>query len=244
MNDSAVRPRRIHTRGGGTCRASFRAWSAAVLTAAALSVSCSGHAPELVSLEYRLALRPRDPRGTRVSEQLAVFAAARDEDGLKDIAALHVLHDQSEYLWTLTPETWTRNDRNKETWLGGTGLSAPDSGALPRGLYRVVLEDLAGESAEATFTLGSGLETGASFPVIRRTGDSVSVVSRYPRTELLFLDSAGVLLRAVDAPRTPDLLDRLYGSALWREESKSLAAYAYDAERNLGIYSWTMELKP
>jgi len=244
MNGSAVRPRRIRSRDGRPVRTPHRAWAAAVLTAAALSVSCSGHAPELAAVEYRLALRPLDPRGTRVSEQLAVFAAARDEDGFKDIAALHILHDQSEYLWTFTPETWTRNDRNKEIWLGGTGLSVPDFGALPRGLYRVVLEDLAGDSDEASFSLGPGLETGASFPAIRRTGDSVSVVSRYARTELLFLDASGVLLRTVDAPRVPELLDRLYGSAAWREESKSLAAYAYDAERNLGIYSWTMELKP
>ena len=87
-----------------------------------LGGSCSGHAPELASLEYRLALRPLDPRGTLVSEQLSVFAAVRDEDGIKDLAALHILHDGEELLWTLTSETWTRNDRNKETWVGGTEI--------------------------------------------------------------------------------------------------------------------------
>lgn len=208
-----------------------------------LGGSCSGHAPELASLEYRLALRPLDPRGTLVSEQLSVFAAVRDEDGIKDLAALHILHDGEELLWTLTSETWTRNDRNKETWVGGTGLSAPDARALPRGLYRVVIEDLSGESDEATFSIGTGIEKSSAFPVIRRAGDSVSVISKYSRTELLFLDAAGGLVRAVDAPRQPEPLDRLFGSPGWRQEAGTLVAYGYDAERNLGVFSWTMELK-
>ncbi len=219
--------------------------SLALLGATALLASaCSGHAPELAALEYRLALRPADPRGTRMTEQLSVFAAVRDEDGYKDLAALHVLHDGEEFVWTLTPETWTRNDRNKETWVGGTGLSAPDHRALPRGMYRVVLEDLAGESDEGTFFLGTGIETGAESPVLRRTGDSVVVTSKYGRTELLFLDASGVLLRAVDAPRQPETLDRLYGSPGWRQDASNLVAYAYDGERNLGVFSWTMKLTP
>ena len=212
--------------------------------AALLGSSCSGHAPELVSLEYRLNLRPADPRGASASEQLSIFAAVRDEDGVKDLAALHVLHDGRETYWTLTPETWTRNDRGKETWVGGTGLSPVDARALPRGLYRVVLEDLAGDSDETTFSIGDGIEKGAAFPVLRRTGDSVSVTSKYPRTELLFLDAAGALLRAVEAPRQPETLDRLYASPGWRQEAETLVAYGYDAERNLGVFSWTMNLTP
>lgn len=212
--------------------------------ASLLGSSCSGHAPELVSLEYRLSLRPLDIRGATASEQLSVYAAVRDEDGVKDLAALHVLHDGREVYWTLTPETWTRSDRGKETWVGGTGLSAADARSLPRGLYRVVLEDLAGDSDKASFFIGEGIEKGAAFPVIRRTGDSVSVITKYLRTELLFLDASGVLLRAVDAPRQPETLDRLYASPGWRLEAESLVAYGYDAERNLGVFSWTMNLKP
>lgn len=216
-----------------------------VLVVASVLVSaCSGHAPELVSLEYRLALRPLDPRGDAVSEQLSVFAAVGDEDGFKDLAALHILHDLREVYWTLNPETWIRNDRGKETWLGGTGLSAPDARALPRGLYRVVLEDLSGDSDEATFSIGAGIEHGAVFPVIRRSGDAVYVTSKYPRTELFFLDSGGTVLRAVDAPRQPESLDRLYASAEWRREASVLVAYGYDAERNLGVFSWNLDLNP
>ncbi|MCK7470832.1 MAG: hypothetical protein MZU95_08660 [Desulfomicrobium escambiense] len=84
-------------------------------------LSRCGHAPELAAVEYRSGPRPADPRGASAfSEQLAVFGRRlRDEDGVKDVAALHVLHDQSrETYWTPTPETWTRNDRGKETWVG------------------------------------------------------------------------------------------------------------------------------
>ena len=222
-----------------------RSLSAALaLASTAAVVSCSGHPPELAAVEYRLALRPLDPKGVRIAEQLSVFAAARDEDGFKDLAALHILNDESEYLWTLTSETWTRNDRSKETWVGGTGLSTPEGGALPRGLYRVVLEDLAGDSVQTSFTLGAGIEKAASFPVILKDGTLVSVSSRYDRTELYFLDSGGTVRRAVEAPREPTSLDRLYGSSGWTDEVVSLIAYAYDAERNLGIFSWTMNLSP
>lgn len=179
-----------------------------------------------------------------MTEQLSVFAAVRDEDGFKDLAALHVLHDGEEFVWTLTPETWTRNDRNKEAWVGGTGLSTPDHSTLPRGMYRVVLEDLAGESDEGTFFLGTGIEIGAAAPVLRRTGDSVAVTTKYGRAELLFLDASGALLRAVDAPREHETLDRLYGSPRWREDAAQLVVYAYDGERNLGVFSWAMKLTP
>ena len=62
--------------------------------------------------------------------------------------------------------------------------------------------------------------------------------------ELLFLDAAGALLRAVEAPRQPETLDRLYASPGWRQEAETLVAYGYDAERNLGVFSWTMNLTP
>ena len=239
MDEPAVRetPRRVRPSASGIIL--FILAGSGVLFS-----SCSDHAPELASLEYRLALRPLDPQGAAVSEHLSLFAAVRDEDGIKDLAALHILHDGQELYWTLTPERWTRNDRGKETWLGGTGLSAPDSRALPRGVYRVVLEDLAGESDEVSFSIGTGIEKGASFPIIQKAGDSVSVISKYPRTELLFLDASGALLRAVDAPRQFEELDRLYASSAWRREAETLAAYGYDAERNLGVFSWKIDLKP
>ncbi len=193
-------------------------------------------------MEYRLAFLPLDPRGRKSSEQLSVFAAVRDEDGIKDLAALHILHDGSEYIWTLRPETWARKERNKETWVGATGLVSPDSGPLPRGLYRVVLEDLSGESDETSFTLGAGLGEELSFPSITREGDDVAVSSRYSRTELLFLDSRGTLVRVVEAPREARSLDSLYGSRDWRSDVQSLTAYAYDPERNVGLFSWAVKV--
>ncbi|HSV55528.1 MAG TPA: hypothetical protein VLH39_00280, partial [Magnetospirillaceae bacterium] len=148
--------------------------AAAALAVSLLAASCSGHVPELGGVEFRLAVRPPAPGGGRGAEQLAVFVAARDKDGFRDLAALHILHDVEELLWTLTPETWTRGDLGKETWIGATGLSVPEVGTLPRGLYRVILEDLAGDSDTISFTLGSGLERGAAFPTLRRIGDSVA----------------------------------------------------------------------
>ena len=210
----------------------------------AILCSCSGHAPELVSVEYRLSLRPLDPNAKRVREQLAVSAAVKDEDGFKDLAALHVLHDGSEYAWTLSPDNWTKKEQNKETWISGVGLSTPDSDRIPRGLYRVVLEDLSGDSDETSFTLPSGLEVGASFPIVRLEGDRVSVSSNYAHTELLFLGQTEELLRVVEAPRNAIPLSTLFGSPDWKGEVREILAYAYDPQRNIGIYSWIQTIRP
>lgn len=226
-------------------RARLLALTALALLAAVLPLlSCSGHLPELTAVEYRLSVSPLDSAGSEFGEQLSVFAAVRDEDGFKDLAALHVLHDESEYLWTLVPESWTRRDQNKEIWIGSTGLSSPDAGLLPRGLYRVVLEDLAGGSDQTSFTLGAGLEAGLEFPVIRKEGELVIVLSKYARTELLFLDRSGSVLRSVEAPRTRKAMDYLYGSSAWKTDVGSLLAYAYDPERNLGIFSRKQAMQP
>jgi len=225
-------------------RCKHNRWLAAYLGVFLISVSCSGHSPDLAAIEYRLSIRPLDPNGSRVLEQLSIFAAVRDEDGFKDLAALHVLHDESAYIWTLLPETWIKKDQSKETWVGATGLSSPDSGPLPRGLYRVVLEDLSGDSDETSFIIGNGIEKGAVFPEIRIKNDLVSVSSKYSRTELLFLDSKESVVRIVEAPREATPLDRLYGSSDWKTTVHSLLTYAYDPERNLGIYSWIQTIIP
>jgi hypothetical protein len=224
------------------CRIAVAA--ALCIPALAVSVSCSGHPPELAAVEYRLSLRPLDDRGNRVSEQLSVFAAARDEDGFKDLAALHVLHDGAEYLWSVGPEAWVKREQGKETWIGVTGLSAPDGGPLPRGLYRIVLEDLGGDSDETAFSLGAGQGKVSAFPEVRFRDGSAVVSSKYARTELLFLDDTGKVLRVVDAPRERVSMDKLYGSDRWKSECASLLAYAFDSERNIGIYSWTLRIRP
>ena len=216
----------------------------ALLTSVLPLLSCSGHLPELTAVEYRLSVSPLDSAGSKLGERLSVFAAVRDEDGYKDLAALHVLHDESEYLWTLLPDSWTRRDQNKEIWIGSSGLATPDAGLLPRGLYRVVLEDLAGGSDQASFTLGAGLEAGLEFPVIRKENDWVVVLSKYARTELLFLDGGGTVLRSVEAPRIRKDMDYLYGSPAWKTDVESLLAYAYDPERNLGVFSRKWAIQP
>lgn len=220
------------------------ALSLGLLLAAAALPSCTSAAPELLAVEARLEERPSEGGSY---ESLSVFGDVRDSDGLDDIEALWVVNDEAELSWQLDDTNWTALSESGETWLGGAGLSMADYGPLPRGRYRLVIANLAGKRAEASFELPE-----AASPRLGRralpslgplSGGKANAVSTWPQNFLLAYDAAGSLIAS--KPLTLGGaggaggidLGALLGPQL-AAKAASIGLYGYDPTALIGAYSW------
>lgn len=158
---------------------------------------------------------------------------------------LVLAHDGSELYWSLGPDDWLVRQEGSRLFIGSNGFKAPAGEALPRGRYRLMLYDLAGETAEASFDLAAPIGTGYALPSLALAGPaSIRVSSPYPMTTAFFLDSGFKILKA--APAEPGLhnLAALWGGEDWRGAATYAAIYAYDPRSEIGFLSWIQAIGP
>ncbi len=167
--------------------------AALLLVLANLGVSllvsgCSAAPPQLVRVEARLEHVHDLDRGVWY-EQVVLFALVRDEDGFADIEQLFLLNDEHQLYWRLDGEEWTHERRSGEDWIGMAGLVMAEGEGFPRGLYRVVVLDAAGQQDEQRVLIDSPRrdELSPQLPVI---GNAVVVVP-----------AGGAVLRVVSTTR-------------------------------------------
>jgi hypothetical protein len=156
-------------------------------------LSCSGGPPEILDVElYRIYVR--DPATQEVSSRLGLFVGVEDPDGYDDIAHLYLINDQAELYWSLDPSTWQKGALRGQDWIGSYGLALPPEEVAPPGEYRILLEDLGGESAEVSRALPAPPVAPPPFP------EASEAWSAKPGpTEIWAFDSQGALLGAVPA---------------------------------------------
>ncbi len=218
-----------------------RAAACAALVAAALAggglLSCSGEPPSIVSVRWTLVLR--DPAGPPPLERLSVFVSASDADGKDDIEDLTVVHDEARLAWKFDSSSWVDRDEGGARWLGSNAIATAEGGALPRGRFRMILRDAAGETDEASFSLSDpGSRPQAS---LRLDGSSVIVQAPWAVSQFIVLDASGATLASVPASRgRSDLASVLSSTAPGL--AKGLALMSLDEPRNLAIETPVVKL--
>ncbi len=120
--------------------------------AVTLTTACTGSPPEILQTEVHLEYV--DNLDLEVTyEQLSAFVLVRDEDGFGDIRTLYLIHDQAELYWRLDSDSWTHRRSSGEDWVGFSGITMADWSAMPRGRYRLVVMDAAGEIDERAVSI-------------------------------------------------------------------------------------------
>lgn len=109
----------------------------------ALFFSCQYSKPVIEEAHLQLNVHYRPDDGS-YREFLTASVTASDADGAKDIKSLTVSHDASALQWTLAAPPVKSG---LATVFTASRLQGPRP-ALPRGLYRLAVEDLAGQTAE------------------------------------------------------------------------------------------------
>ena len=140
---------------GGLVRAGGFVGAAGVACLLCLLAACEVAAPEAHELFWKRVVFA-DLRQGRTYETLTLFARVSDADGLDDLDALYVMNDEAQLFWRLTPEVWVVDRSDSGTWIGSTALAMPSDEPLPAGVYRVIVQDIAGQTAERSFRIAGG----------------------------------------------------------------------------------------
>jgi hypothetical protein len=165
----------------------------AVLLIAALAAGCTGSAPSIDDVRWRVVLRDD---GARRYEELALFVLASDPDGPGDLALVEAIPRGSDLVWRAQAPDWSRSPADGMGWIGLPRLVPASGERLPDGLWTVRVSDLAGRSAETTFRLDPArvFPPDGAWPVLAVRGGRVSLTGPYESAVVFYRDAAGEVL--------------------------------------------------
>lgn len=160
--------------------------------------ACSENPPQIIQVKWQVILFQNRLLNT-VYPKLSIFIRASDEDGSDDLHAIYVVHDEAELYWSLLAEKWDKVTLRGLEWVGSNGLVMPDKSPLPGGSYRILLEDLSGQTAESQIYLKrEELDfSQAVFPSVTITGDVLSLSGEFSQAEVWLYDSNDQLRKQV-----------------------------------------------
>jgi hypothetical protein len=221
----------------GKLRPRRRAASALLLSTLCLLVfSCGSKPPSVATVEWRLESRPNPAGGDY--ESLSAFASIVADEGVDNISELWVVNDANALSWKLTSADWTKPNSGSDNWLGGSALAQADFGPLPRGEYRMIAIDAAGQRAEASFQI-SGAFPDRAPPRASYEEGKLSVVSSWPETLVLAFDAVGSLIASPAAPKGGASLAGAFGADI-AGRAASVGAYGYDPSLKMGSFGKRM----
>lgn len=210
-----------------------------ILAAAAVSIACEASAPEIIDMQWQINVVERLDMDL-YEENLSFFIYASDEDGEDDISSIFLLHDESEQYWSLSSENWTVNTSGGEYWVGSSDIVMPDGSPIPRGDYRIVLYDAAGEKAEETIRIDTVVikPDELEFPSISAKLNTITVSTPFENPMVLlfdrnrrFVDSAMIEFDNTPLQRFPRYRD------LTSQSRNQLYLYVWDTEKGYGLIS-------
>jgi hypothetical protein len=207
----------------------------AVLAALAVLAAsgCGGKPPEISVVEWRLETRPAE--FGPAYESLSVFASIKDEDGLDNIDELWVLNDDSAFAWKLTNADWIKTTEGGDDWIGGSSFATPELAGMPRGIYRLIAIDAAGQRAEKEFRV-SGSFPDRKAPTVSYSRDMLTIGSPWPETLALAFDGTGALIASRGAQTRPSSLSASFGRDV-APRTDEVGAYGYDPALRMGAFS-------
>lgn len=215
-------------RGGG----SAAPLAMIVLGPLCLLAACEVAAPEAHELFWkRVAFE--DLRLGRTYETLTMFARVSDADGLEDLATLFVMNDQAQLFWRLTPQDWVIDRSGAGSgagvWIGSTALAMPADEPVPAGVYRVIVQDVAGQIAEVSFRIagsaGGAARQRAEAIDVTIEADELAVSGPFAAYEVWLYGDAGTRVAAAAFAERIDLESALPAET----RADELLAYVYAA---------------
>ena len=197
------------------------------------TTGCGSKMPEISAVEWRL--ETRSPESGFVYESLSVFASIKDDDGLDNISELWVRNDEAALAWKLTDVDWIKTTEGGDTWIGGSSLTTPEMTGMPRGTYRFVAIDVAGQRAEKEFQVSGGFPERKP-PSISFSDKTIAINSSWPETLVLAFDGTRALIASPGTPSRPTSLSLALGQDIARRTAE-VGAYGYDPALRMGAFS-------
>ncbi len=152
-----------------------------ILSCFILFINCSTNVPEIKDSFIQINLF-KDRESGNIYQKLSVFIIPYDGDGLEDLSILYIIHDESELFWALTSEQWENGEDKGNKWIGTNSIIMPELKDFPKGGYRLVLEDLSGESIEKSIYISYPEvdKNNYNFPSPYTDENKIFINSEYP----------------------------------------------------------------
>jgi hypothetical protein len=205
---------------------------ALIPTLVLLILSCGSKPPSISAVEWRIESRPNPAGGDY--ESLSAFASIKDDDGIDNISELWVINSQSALAWKLTDLDWVKSSSGSDTWIGASALATPELLALPRGEYRMIAIDAAGQQAELAFSV-SGVFPDKHAPFASYANARLSISSLWPETLVLAFDATGTLIASPPAPKGATSLEGALGVDV-ASRTAMVGVYGYDPALKMGSF--------
>ncbi|GAH50406.1 unnamed protein product [marine sediment metagenome] len=113
-------------------------------------MGCTGKPPEIMRVFRQINLI-NDREQNIIYQSLSLFVQASDPDGFEDIEEIYIINDSEELFWRIDSESWIKTDSGDEIWIGSNSICMPDGSPLLKGEYRILLQDIGGDTAEQSF---------------------------------------------------------------------------------------------
>lgn len=162
-----------------------------------LFFSCSGSSPSIDELKWQVLLRDD---GENRYEQLMVFARFSDPDSHVDPDLVTVRVDGTGLVWRFRREQWTEDPKGGEWW-GLPPMVAQSGFRIPDGRYTLILEDLAGRSAEMQFRPDPrrpGIDD-IEWPEVEIVSGTLRLSGDFPMAVLNLRNTEGLMVEAIPA---------------------------------------------
>ncbi len=152
--------------------------------------ACSDSPPEIMQISWQVMLFNDRENGFSY-QKISLFVSIQDEDGIKDIGALYLIHDAKELFWSLDESSWEMTKKGSATWIGSNAFTMPAAESFPIGKYRVYLEDLSGQSDETFIYISNdNINTEQiTFPDVYLNDDKIFIKGTYENYELWVYDA-------------------------------------------------------
>lgn len=205
-------------------------------------ISCGSASPELQQVYWQLNVKD-DVDMDRVYEVLSLWVNARDEDGHDDLEYIYLIHDDAELMWELSSEQWTTAGQQGEEWIGSNGFVRADLTDFPRGEYRIVVIDTAGERDEGNIyvSMKQNITEKAKLPFASAENGELTISNAPNGYTVWGYNEAGEFIGSIKDLSAPlplqELEERVPGL-------REMYIYSYDMEEGYGLLSGPYEYIP
>ena len=159
-------------------------------------------------------------------ERYSFFILPKDDDGIENLSELYLYQDREGLRWHITSNDWVQYDEDGKTWVGSRNIAMTDDGPLPRGQYRAVLINKAGEQTERRFTYDGPEDSPYPFPFFSVADGIYHIDSQYPVNHLICYDQQGKPIQTLTVTanqgnvRDLRLANSVRTAALWAEDTE------------------------
>ncbi len=212
-----------------------RAATAVALLGLAALAGCTGE-PPVISRVFAQPVFVRDLERNVTWARLGVFLVATDPDGQEDLSAFYVINDAAELFWKVESAAWVAATAEGESWIGANTLAMPGAEPPPPGDYRVVLQDLGGETVEDTFTIAAlGPPGDAEWPSAALENDAIVVTGLQEVTQVWCYAPDGKLAAMLPVPADSGRVAGLGAAVPGFGPGWAVWIYGYDRAKLRGL---------